>query len=187
MAPISEMPHAGEIWETLLYGLTGTASGPFAARRDRILAALREVGFDPAGAAELDDDALEAMPAHRLVIIASDGADDDFHLAAIPDDDLDGELRAALDRLDGETIDVGTAGNFPELWSAWVTVALATGARDRDTLAVAGDPLPLDDDRIAAVTDRWAEHHIALGRGGRLDGAALDKCFSRVTFVMENV
>jgi hypothetical protein len=180
------MPHGGHIWETLLYGLAGTSSGPYAQRRDRILAALREVGFDPAGAAALDEDALDALPAHVLVIVASDGADDDFTFVALPEDaigDLDGALRACAD----ETVDVGTAADRPDLWKAWVEIALASGARDAAWFTEAGDDLPIDADAAAAIAERWADHAFRPSRGGRLDGENLDRRFTRTVFVLERV
>lgn len=181
------MPHATQIWETLLYALAGTSSGPFAQRRDRILAALREVGFDPAGAAALDDDALEAQPPHRLLIIASDGADDDFTFVAVPEDGLADDLAAALARCEDETIDVGTAADHPDLWTAWVRLALASGARDTDWLTASGDDLPIDADEASALAGLWVDHAFAAGSGGRVPGAKLDRRFTRVTFVLERV
>jgi hypothetical protein len=179
------MPNAGRIWETLLYGLAGTSTGPFAQRRDRLLAALREVGLDPDGAAALDEDALAGRPPHVLVIVAGDGADDDFTFAAVPEDalDADPELAAAVAALADETIDIGTPEDAPALWQAWARVALATGARALDELAELG---PLGDDE-ARFVDRWAAYAFTPRRGGRLDGARLDLRVTRVCFVLERV
>jgi hypothetical protein len=184
------MPHAGQIWESLLYALSGAAvlkHERLADGRDAVLAALAGAGFVVEGAAALDDAALKALEPHQLVIICSDGADDDFTFAAVPESELDDHLRAAVRALDGETIEIGTPEYAPELWQAWVEVALATGARDRETLESAGDPLGLDDDAIAALTDRWKSHAFGPLRGGRLDGKRFDRRFTAVSFVIERV
>ncbi len=177
------MPNAGDFWEQLLYGLAGTSSGPPAERRDRILAALRSIGYRP-GDPALDPAALAALAPHRLVIVAGDGADDDVTLVAIPDAELDDGARDALARLDGASIDVGTADDDPALFRAWQQVALATGARDVGWFEDIGAAVP-DDARD--LIDRWSAHAFRPDRAGRLDGARLDRNFAGVTFVIERV
>jgi hypothetical protein len=174
-----------ESWETLLYGLAGTSAGPFAARRDRILAALASVHLEVVGAAALDEAALEALPPHRLVIVIGDAVDDDVTFAAVPEAELDDDLRRALDLLDGASIDVGTPDEDSALWTAWRRIALATGARDVEWFAEQGqlDDLP---DAIA-LYERWRAHAFGVTRGNRVDGARLDRRFTRVTFVIERI
>lgn len=178
------MPNAGVFWEKLLYGLAGASSGPPAQRRDRILAALREVGYDPGTGGVHDDAALAAQPPHQLIIVASDGTDDDVTLVAIPDAQLADADRAALDLLDGSAIDLGTEDDHPDLYRAWQQIALSTGARSTDWFEGAGQMVL---DNASELDDRWSDYAFRPGRHGRIDGARLDRNFTRVTFVIERV
>jgi hypothetical protein len=178
------MPNPGTYWETLLYGLAGVSSGTPAQRRDRILAALREVGFDPHGAAALDDAALAAMPPHRLVIVASDGSDDDVTFCVLPEAELDAGAIDALDLLDGWAVDAGGDDVDPARWAAWQDIALSTTARSRSWFEDIGGTVPENAD---AIVDRWAAYAFGPGRHNRLDGARFDRNFTRATFVLERV
>jgi hypothetical protein len=166
------MANAFDVWDKLNDILIGDCD------RDTIVLGLRKAGYtvDGGGAAIADD-----APEHHVLIVGDAAGSECFFVSVLPDAELDDVLRAALRTCRNEHIDNCTVER-EELWAAWSRVALATGARTREDLELGGDPVPLDDDEIAALTGRWEPHTFSTWND-RLDGAVLDRNIASVTMV----
>lgn len=169
------MANAFDVWDVLNDRLIGTCD------RDRVVSALRDAGYTvEGGGAAIADDA----PEHHVLIIGDAAGSECFSVSVVPDAELDDVMRAALATCKDEHVDVGVSDR-EELWAAWARVALATGARTREDLELAGDPVPLEDAEVTALTGRWEPHTFSTWND-KLDGAALDRNIASVTMVFSD-
>jgi hypothetical protein len=169
------MANASDVWDVLNNIIIGDCD------RDTIVLALREAGYTvEGGGAPIADDA----PGYHVVIIGDGAGSECFFLSFVPDAELDAEMRAALQTCHNEHIDLSTSER-EELWAAWTRVALATGKCTREDLEIAGDEIPLDDDQITALTNRWQKHTHSTWND-TLDGALFDRRIASVTMLFED-